>query len=93
MAKAVTSKKCFRGGKLYREGDTLEYTGAAKDMPKWMNLVDVEEDEKLSASDIVKLIKSADSLESLAEYEQYADDERKTVSEAYANKLEELTAE
>lgn len=93
MAKAVTSKKCFRGGKLYREGDTLEYTGAVKDMPKWMKLVDSAEDEKLSASDIVKLIKSADSLDSLAEYEQYADDERKTVSEAYANKLEELAAE
>lgn len=93
MAKAVTSKTCFRGGKLYREGDTLEYTGAKKDLPAWLKLVDNENEDKLSASEIVKLIKAVDSIEGLSDYEEYANDDRKTIAEAYAAKLEELTAE
>ena len=35
MAKVSTSKDCFFGGKLYRKGDKLEYTGAEKDMPSY----------------------------------------------------------
>lgn len=41
-----------------------------------------------SASDIVKIIKAAETLESIAEY---AEDDRKTVIEAYSAKVLELT--
>lgn len=41
-----------------------------------------------SASDIVKIIKAAESLDSIAEY---AEDDRKTVKEAYENRVLELT--
>lgn len=50
----------------------------------------VEENKEPSAADIVKLIKSA---ESVGEIEVYADDERKTVKEAFDAKLADLTAE
>lgn len=91
MAKVSTSKDCFFGGKLYRKGDKLEYTGAEKDMPKYFNLIEVKavEDEKLTAAEIVKLINSAESIELI---EEYAEDERKTVKEAYEAKLDQLSA-
>lgn len=44
--------------------------------------------KELSAVDIVKIIKAAETLESIAEY---AEDDRKTVKEAYEAKVLELT--
>lgn len=92
MAKVLTSKDCFYGGNLHRKGDTLEYTGVEKDMPSYFSEIKDKEskDKKLSAADIVKLIKSAESIEAISEF---ADDDRKTVKEAYEEKLAELTAE
>lgn len=92
MAKVSTSKDCFYGGNLYRKGDTLEYTGVKKDMPKYFTEIEAakSEDEKLTAADIVKLINSA---ESLSDIEEFADDDRKTVKEAFEQKFAELTAE
>ena len=92
MAKVSTSKDCFYGGNLYRKGDTLEYTGVKKDMPKYFTEIEAakSEGDKLAAADIVKLINSA---ESVSDIEEFADDDRKTVKEAFEQKLAELTAE
>lgn len=92
MAKVSTSKDCFYGGNLYRKGDKLEYTGVKKDMPKYFTEIEVakSEGDKLTAADIVKLINSA---ESLSDIEEFVDDDRKTVKEAYEEKFAELTAE
>lgn len=49
-----------------------------------------KEEKSLSASDIVKLIKAAESVEQISEY---SEDDRKTVKEAYEEKLAELSAE
>ena len=87
MAKVSTSKDCFYGGNLYRKGDTLEYTGVKKDMPSYFTEIE-SKDEKLSAADIVKLVKAAESIEVISEF---AGDDRKTVKEAYEEKLAELT--
>lgn len=50
--------------------------------------VALEEDKEPSAADIVKLIKAAESLEQI---QVYAEDERKTVKEAFDAKLAELS--
>lgn len=54
---------------------------------KWAVSLAVE-DKEPSAADIVKLIKAAESLEQI---QVYAEDERKTVKEAFDAKLAELS--
>lgn len=60
--------------------------------PRVLVLTETEDsdkgDKKPSAKDIVKLISEAESLE---EIEQYKEDERQSVSKAYAEKVAELT--
>jgi hypothetical protein len=87
MASAVTSKDCFYGGKRYRKGDTLDYKGAKKDLPKYFTLTEQDDDKSPSASDIVKIIKAAETVDEISEY---AEDDRKTVKEAYQEKLNDL---
>lgn len=49
MAKVKTNKECFFKGKRYQKGETLDYEGTKKDMPKYFDELEKSKPEKQQA--------------------------------------------